>query len=131
VPQFEITTSSMDDLESLYDHLRSEELTGVRAALGQGEPEPGHQGAAEILTVLFTSGSGLALAQAVNAWVRTRQKQVRLTWKRTDDGEEVAFEATGPDADRTLERLLAADHPPAPPAVPAPPAPPAIEHGQG
>src|SRR4051794_32580027 len=101
----------MDDLESLYDYLRSEGLEGVRATLGQGEPEPGQQGAGEILTVLFTSGSGLALAQAVKAWVRTRQKQVRLTWKRTGDGEEVAFEATGPDADRTLERLLGGDPP--------------------
>jgi hypothetical protein len=104
--EYEITTASMEDLESLYQYLLQEGLTGVRPTLRQGEPAPGEQGATEILTVLLTSGSGLALAQAVNAWVRTRQRKITLTWRRTGDGEEVSFESTGPDTQESLTALL-------------------------
>jgi hypothetical protein len=106
VPECHITTVSQQDIESLSEYLLQEGLTGVRPSLGPGEARPGEQGATEILTVLFTSGSGMALAQAVSAWIRTRQKKVVLTVRRTADGAEASLESTGPTADADLRAFL-------------------------
>jgi hypothetical protein len=129
VERFDVTSVSQEDLEDLYRYVMGEQLVGVRPALGQGRPAPGEQGAAEVLTVLITSGSGLALAQAVSAWVRTRRKAVTLTWTRSEDGESVTFTADGPDADEQLRRLLASGPVPSRPVEPSAEEPPTTEDG--
>jgi hypothetical protein len=111
VPECQMTTVSQQDVESLCEYLLQEGLVGVRPSLGSGPARPGEQGATEVLTVLFTSGSGLALAQAVSAWIRTRQKKVVLTVRRTADGAEASLESTGPTADADLRALLTAPAP--------------------
>ena len=99
-------TAPAETLESLHSFLLGEDLNGVRAVLAPGTPEQGELGAAEILTILFSSGGGIALAQAVNSWVKTRQRRVSLTLRRTSDGSELHLESTGPDAQQDLRKFL-------------------------
>jgi hypothetical protein len=106
VAEYQFSSESAPDVESLAEYLLAEGLTGVRPSLGPGPGRPGEQGAAEVLTVLFTSGSGLALAQAVSAWVRTRHKHVKLTVRRAADGAEATLESSGPTADADLREFL-------------------------
>jgi hypothetical protein len=83
MPEFEVRASSAETVESLHSFLLGENLNGIRAVLAPGTAAQGELGAAEILTIIFTSGSGVALAQAVNSWVKTRQRRVSLTWRST------------------------------------------------
>jgi hypothetical protein len=106
MPEFEVTAASAEELESLHSFLLGESLNGVRAVLAPGTPAEGELGAAEILTIIFTSGGGVALAQAVNSWVKTRQRGFSLTWRRTGDGSELHVESTGPDAQKDLRAFL-------------------------
>lgn len=102
--RIQITTTTTADLHDLVEHVS--QVSGCRAELNS-TGERGGMGAQEMITVLMTGGTGVALARALNTWLVGRRGQFTVKRQRTD-GTVAEFTASGPDARGALESFL--DH---------------------
>ena len=105
----EITMDDATAVPELAGFLRGASLTGTRIGTGTAPPPPGQLGTMETVTVLLTSGTAVALARALDTWVRSRKRSVRLHVTRPEDGGSFDFEASGPETFTALERFLDGD----------------------
>lgn len=103
--EFELVTEPSGAADGLRQELLDADLTGVRVTVAPVAPETGTLGLTEIVTVLASSGTLVALATALNTWLRNQGRQVRLSVRRSD-GTVAQFEASGPDSQDALRRFL-------------------------
>jgi hypothetical protein len=108
--RYELSASTAEVTESLHRCLAGEGLTGVRITTGSRPPAPDEQGGQEFIIALLGSGTGAVLAQAINTWAVNQRERVKLRLRRPD-GEQLDWEASGPQSLDTLNRFLDVNRP--------------------
>ena len=101
--EIELAVSDQGELPALRDWLRGQPDVEVRVAAGT--PEPGEQGALDVLTVLAGSSGLVAAIKILPEFIRSRRSGFRI--ETTVRGEKFILEATNvQDVLPLVERLL-------------------------
>ena len=101
--EIELAVSDQAELPALRDWLRGQ--PGVEVGVAAGTPEPGEQGALDVLTVMAGSSGLVAAVKILPELIRSRRSGFRI--ETTVRGEKLTLEATNiQDVLPIVERLL-------------------------
>jgi hypothetical protein len=100
----EIVVSDLSEFRSLREWMAR--VPAVQVEQTAGTPEPGEQGAWDVLTILASSGGAMAVAvRSLPEFIRSRRSDLTITVRR--DGTEVTLKASNVDeVAPIIEKLL-------------------------